>query len=250
VEGLRRTKRAAKDALRRCGYELRRVDAKPARSRLEAEFRQNAKAIEDRHGAQTTADVERLRAKYAEPVFGEMRVWDLVVQQARCIDSSDSGLFLASQEVHVLQMLDGMDRDGVTDPDLVLSAIIHDVGKLLLLTGEDPANVTGTNEPIGAYDDGCGLDNCVFQWNHDEFGYSGFKDYVPDHVAWLLRYHSIDPARWFHLMDERDRDYNERYFSPFRAYDQGSKSPYRVPVHRLEDFHDLIEAAFPDPIRF
>jgi inositol oxygenase len=147
-------------------------------------------------------------------------------------------------------MLDGMDRDAVTDPDLVLTALIHDVGKLLLLTGEDPANVTGTNEPIGEYDDGCGLDSCLFQWNHDEFGYSRFKDYVPDHVAWLLRYHSIDPTRWFHLMDERDRAYNERYFTPFRGYDQGTKSPYRVPVHRLEDFRDLIEAVFPDPIPF
>jgi inositol oxygenase len=239
-----------KGALRRSGYELRRVDAQPVRSRFEAEFRQNAKAIEDRHRAQSRADVDRLRAQYAEPVFGRARVWDLVVQQAQCVDRSDSGLFLASQEVHVLQMLDGMHGDGVADPDLVLTALIHDVGKLLLLTGEDPANVTGTNEPIGEYDDGCGLDHCVFQWNHDEFAYSRFKDHVPDHVAWLLRYHSIDPDRWLHLMDDRDREYNERYFTPFRRYDQGTKSPYRAPVHRLDDFRDLIDEAFPDPIPF
>ena len=247
---LRRTKRAVKGMLRSRGYELRPVDAPPPRSPAEAEFRVEARAIGARHEAQTRADVERLTQKYAEPIFGTTRVWDLVVQQARCVDPSDPGLFLASQEVHVLQMLDGMARDGVTDPDLVVTAIIHDLGKLLLLTGEDPANVVGTNGAIGEYDDGCGLDACVFHWNHDELAYTRFKDHVPDHVAWLLRYHSITPSRWLHLMDERDREYHERYFVPFARYDQGTKSRFRLPQQRLDDYRDLVERTFPDPIPF
>ena len=70
-----------------------------------------------------------------------------------------------------------------------VAALIHDVGKLLLLTGEDPANVVCTNWPIGEYDDGCGLDQCVFQWNHAE------------------------QSR--HLMDARDRTYNEQCLTAF-----------------------------------
>jgi predicted HD phosphohydrolase len=247
---LRRTKRAVKGILRSRGYELHPIGAPSRRSRFESEFRLRAQAIEERHRSQTRADVERLTQKYAEPVFGESRVWDLVVQQARCVDTSDRGLLLASQEVHVLQMLDAMQRDGVTDSELVLTAIIHDVGKLLLLTDEDPANVVGTNEAIGEYEDGCGLDACVFQWNHDEFAYTRFNEHVPDHVAWLLRYHSITPSRWLHLMDERDREYHERYFVPFTRYDQGTKSPFRLPAERLDDYRDLVERAFPDPIPF
>jgi Myo-inositol oxygenase len=237
-------------SLRRSGYEVRRVPTAPTAPLPDAEFKANARAIYQRHRAQTRAGVEALAKKYAAPVFGRVRVWDLVEQQAQCIDPSDRVLLCVSQEVHVLQMLDGMDRDGVTDPDLLLAALIHDVGKLLLLTGEDPANVVCTNEPIGDYDDGCGLDQCVFQWNHDEFGYSRFKDHVPEHIAWLLRYHSINPDEWLHLMDERDRAYNEKYFSVLKRYDQGTKSPYDLPVHRLADYRDLIEEAFPTPILF
>ena len=38
-------------------------------------------------------------------------------------------------------MLEAMARDGIDDPDLLLAVLIHDVGKLLLVVGEDPANV-------------------------------------------------------------------------------------------------------------
>ena len=249
MELLRRTARTFNRSLRRSGYEVRRVQSAAPAPRPDAEFHASARAINQRHCAQTIDDVRALEEKYGTPAFGRVRVWDLVERLAQCIDPSDGQLLCASQGVHALQILDGMHRDGITDPDLVVAALIHDIGKLLLLTGEDPANVVCNNEPIGLYDDGCGLDQCVFQWNHDEFAYSRFKDLVPDHVAWLLRYHSIDPDKWL-LMDERDRDYNERYFSVFTRYDQGTKSASDLPVHPLEDYRDLIEETFPTPIAF
>ena len=124
------------------------------------------------------------------------------------------------------------------------------VGKVLLLTGEDPANVVCANSPIGEFADGCGLDHTVLQWNHDEFGYTRFKDHVPEHVAWLVRYHGINMDSCVPLMDERDRAYHERYLTTFRHYDQGTKSPYTIPVSNLADYRDVIEEAFPSPIIF
>ncbi len=67
-------------------------------------------------------------------------------------------------------MLDAMDRDGIDDPELLLAVLVHDLGKLLLVAGEDPANVVCMNSPIGEPTPGVGLDQCTFQWNHDEFG--------------------------------------------------------------------------------
>ncbi|MBV8281968.1 MAG: hypothetical protein JO347_07890, partial [Candidatus Eremiobacteraeota bacterium] len=130
------------------------------------------------------------------------------------------------------------------------AALVHDIGKLLLLEREEPENVTCMNAPIGEYSRGAGLDNCVLQWNHDEFAYSRLNGNVPDHIAWLIRYHSIDVDRCEPLMDERDREYATRYLRPFQKYDQGSKSAFRLPTKTLTDYRELIETLFPKPILY
>jgi hypothetical protein len=155
-----------------------------------------------------------------------------------------------SQLTHSLQVADSMHAAGETNPDLVVAALVHDLGKLLLLAGEDPANVVGTSHPIGWHPSGCGLDRCVMQWNHDQIIYIRLKDQIPDHVAWLLRYHSIDPDRCARLMDDRDIDYTDRYLKPFMAHDAGSKSMFHIPVRPLDAYRDLIQSYFPEPILF
>src|SRR4051812_15921479 len=90
-----------------------------------------ASVIVARHDAQTVETVTRLRRKYAAPVFGQVRVWELLERLAQCIDPSDGRLFNTSQLVHVRQMLEAMERDGVATPDFVLAALVHDLGKTL-----------------------------------------------------------------------------------------------------------------------
>ena len=177
-----------------------------------------------------------LRRKYEAPALGDMRMWELVELLAQCVDPSDGRLFGASQLVHVLQMLEAMERDGVTDPDMLLAALVHDVGKVLLLLGEDPANVVCMTAPIGGHEPGVGLDNVTMQWNHDEFGFTRIADHVPDHIAWLVRYHSIVVDVCEPLMDARDRDYYDRYLRTFSHYDHETKTPFRLPAapdHRI-----------------
>jgi hypothetical protein len=244
------------------GMELRRIEApaptvtapeaapEPAPDPRTVDYFTQAREIDARHEAQTHDDVEALRRKYAEPVFGDVRVWNLLEQLAQCIDPSDCALFCTSQQTHVLQMLEAMARDGVDDPDLVLAVLVHDLGKLLLLTGEDPANVVCMNSPIGEHEPGIGLDQCAFQWNHDEFAWSRFRDLVPDGVAWLVRYHSIDPDAVVQLMDERDLAYRARYFDVFTCYDHGTKTPFHLPALSLDAYRDVVEDAFPEPIPF
>jgi inositol oxygenase len=238
-------KRAAGRAIRAVGYDVRRYDRLPTRR-----FWADAMPYAQRHEAQTLATVQELRERYRTPVFGEVTVWSRLGLLAHVIDRFDPILMNASQEVHTLQMVEAMRADGVHDDDLLLAGILHDVGKVLDLVGEDPANVFGRNDPIGEYDPGCGFDQVVFQWNHDEFAYSRFMGRVPDEVAWLLRYHSVVPKTCVHLMDDRDREYYDRYWTDFYRWDLHSKSVHAVPRTRLRDYRSLVEAAFPDPIPF
>ncbi len=213
-------------------------------------FVTRASGIVERHREQSIEQIEALRRKFDKPVFGKVRVWDLVERLGSCIDPTDQRLFCASQQVHVLQMLEAMEHDGTDTPDMVLVALIHDLGKVLLLTDEDPANVVCMNGPVGHQDQGAGLDAAVIQWNHDELAYQRLKEYIPEDLAWLIRYHSLEVEAASSLMDERDLDRTERLLIPFARYDHATKSPFNLPPANITRYRDVIEEAFPRRIRF
>ena len=218
--------------------------------RADRSFRKRAREIQQAHRAQTLASVAELARKYSKPVFGRVETWSLLERLADCVDPTDIALGGTSQQAHVLQVLEAMERDGVRDEHLRIAALVHDIGKLLLLTEEPPENVVCFNDPIGDWAPAVGLANCVLQWNHDEFGYSRLKDHVSEPVAWLVRYHSIRIEICAPLMDERDREYTERYLRPFQAYDQGSKSAHHVASRPIAAYRDLLDAALPRSIVF
>ncbi|MEO8303458.1 MAG: inositol oxygenase family protein [Betaproteobacteria bacterium] len=222
----------------------------PPQQALIDDYVRRAREIEARHDAQTVDDVAALRRKYAGPLLGRVSPWSLVERLGRCIDPTDQRLYCASQQMHVLQMIDAMEREGTANEEMLLVALVHDLGKVLLTTDEAPENIVCMNKPIRTCAPGGGLDNCVFQWNHDEFAYSRLKPYLPDGLAWLVRYHSILPATCEAFMDARDRDYFERYLRPFSRYDHGTKSPVYLPQRRIDDYRHVIERALPAFIDF
>jgi hypothetical protein len=133
--------------LARRGYEMRSMTPPEPEDIERARFGEAARIITRRHEAQSREDVSRLRSRYDRPIYGRIEVWTLMERLGRCIDPSDVRLYGARQHLHVLQVLAAMEADGVTDSDLLLAALVHDVGKLRLLIGE--------HEP------GIGLDRCA-----------------------------------------------------------------------------------------
>jgi len=234
--------------MRAPGVSTQVIPPVPSNEVLATNYAKRAQAIETRHAAQTLTTVADLRRRYAAPVFGRMPVWNAIEMLGRCIDPTDRRLFGASQHLHVLQILDAMESEGTASEEFVLAALLHDLGKLLLVADEAPENVVCMNDPIAAPGPGAGLDNCVLQWNHDEFAWSRLHDHLPDPLAWLIRYHSINVAACEPYFDARDRDYAARYLAPFARYDHGTKSPYNVPRRRLDDYRPIIERVFPAPI--
>lgn len=221
----------------------------PAQANVES-YRRRARSIIARHDAQDPEAVIALRRKYEAPLLGPVRPWQLVEMLARCVDPTDERLFCASQQIHVLQIIEAMENDGAATEEFLLAALVHDLGKVLLLAGEAPENVVGMNRPIRTAEPGAGLDQCLFQWNHDEFAYSRLKEHLPEGIAWLVRYHSIVPGSCEVYMNARDREYAERYLRPFARYDHRSKSPYFLPERRIEDYRHIVEQALPATIVF
>jgi predicted HD phosphohydrolase len=228
----------------------RRARPIPPHQVLVDEYVKRARAIESRHNAQTVEDVAALRRKYATPLLGRVSPWSLIERLGQCIDPTDQRLFGASQQLHILQIIDAMEEERTATDEMVLVALVHDLGKVLLLTDEAPENIVCMNRPIRVCEPGGGLDNCVFQWNHDEFAYSRLKEFLPDGLAWLVRYHSILPATCEPYMDARDRDYYRRYLQPFSRYDHETKSPVYLPKRRLADYRHVVERSLPASIAF
>jgi hypothetical protein len=213
------------------------------------EFRERAKGINARHAAQSLDDVARLRARYAEPIVGDEAPVRLVEMLGQVVDPANPFLGCASQLTHVLQVLDAMDADGASD-EMRFFALVHDLGKLALLQGELPEHVEGNGRRvIGDPEPGVGLDRCTLQFAHGEIVWQRIGHLVPDHLAWLLRYHDMVVGDCRPYFDDRDREYCERWYGPFVRYDR-TFSAFALPTKRLGDHAHLLAAHLPERISF
>ena len=233
------------------GYQARRLRRPdPPGGSTTTEFRRRAAAIRSAQARQTVEEVAALRRKYQDPIFGKARVWDMIEKLGMCVDSSDDSLMLSSQFLHVQQILEAMERDGVEDRDLFLVALLRDIGKVMLLANAAPEHVVGYITPLGQPAQGIGLENVVFQFGHDEFVYSRLKDLVPEHIAWTIRYHSglVDALRPY--CNEKDLAHLDGCLARFQPFDLCSKSFGHMPRVDMAKYRALIEDTFPHPILF
>ena len=213
-------------------------------------FVTEAAQIRQVQAKQTIETIALLRRKYQDPVFGKARVWEMIEKLGMCIDASDDSLMLASQYLHVQQILEAMEHDGVPDRDLFLVALLHDIGKVMLLAGEAPDHVVGYINPKNDPPHGAGLEQVIFQFGHDEFAYSRLKDHVPEHIAWTIRYHSASAREIAPYCNERERGFLDHWLAKFQPYDQGRKSYSHLPRVDMAKYRALIEETFPHPIVF
>jgi inositol oxygenase len=144
-----------------------------------------------------------------------------------------------------------------------LTGLIHDLGKLLFFYGaEGQWDVVGDTFPVGCafdksiiypdtfkgnpdhdnpiystkdgiYTPGCGLDNIMLSWGHDEYLYHVVKDQstLPPEALAMIRYHSFYPwhsaGAYTEFMDEHDHAMLEavRAFNPYDLYSKSDNVP-------------------------
>jgi hypothetical protein len=213
------------------------------------DFRERAFAIQRNSRKQTLEDVARLRKKYEQPILGEVRVERLLELLAQIIDPTNFYLYVGSQLTHTLQVLESMEQAGITDKEFLATTLIHDLGKLAVLKGEDWENLEGGGKiPLGDNVPGSGFANCTFNWDHADVVHARFKPYVSEDMQWLLEWHSIQPA-CEPLMDASDRARFEKYYKPFVRHDR-TFIFHHLPKKRLSDYLPLLHEFFPEPILF
>ena len=246
----------------------------PARDTVREFYRLN-------HQYQTYEFVLKKREEFLGFDKKEMTVWDAFEFLNQLVDDSDPDTDL-SQLQHLLQTSEAIRADG--HPDwMVLTGLMHDMGKVLCLFGEPQWAVVGDTFPVGcAYSDKivypeffknnpdfdneqyntkygvyqpkCGLKNVHMSWGHDEYVYQMLKDYLPEPALYMLRYHSFYSQHrengYDHLMDDHDREMF-KYVDLFNPYDLYSKNPNPPDWNQLRPYYqDLVSKYLPETIKF
>ncbi|KAL0308539.1 UNVERIFIED_CONTAM: Inositol oxygenase 1 [Sesamum radiatum] len=154
-----------------------------------------------------------------------MSVWECCELLNEYVDESDPDLD-EPQIQHLLQTAEAIRRDYPDQDWLHLTALIHDLGKVLLhpaFGGEPQWCVVGDTFPLGCafsdaivhhkffignpdsrnpdyntklgiYIDNCGLENVTMSWGHDEYMYlvaKGNNTTLPPAALFIIRYHSF-----------------------------------------------------------
>jgi len=248
--------------------------AAPARDSVSAFYEAN-------HRQQSLDFVRGKRAQYLGLNHRTMAPWDALLWMDTLVDDSDPDTNL-SQLQHALQTAEAIRKDG--HPEwFIVTGLMHDLGKALCLFGEPQWAVVGDTFPVGCawsptnvypeyfasnpdlarpelqtengiYEPGCGLDQVLMSWGHDEYLYHVLRDHLPLPALYMIRYHSFYPAHrheaYQHLMNEQDRTMF-RHVSEFNPYDLYSKVATPADQKALEPYYrDLLTRHLPAQLRF
>src|SRR6201985_748505 len=150
------------------------------------------------HANQTLDFVLQKEKEFLGLNRGKKSIWEAADYLNTLVDDSDPDTDLTQIE-HLLQTSEAIRKDG--HPRwMVLTGLIHDLGKVLCLYGEPQWAVVGDTFPVGCawsndivfpeflednadravadyqtacgiYEPGCGLDQVLMTWGHDEYLY-------------------------------------------------------------------------------
>ncbi|KAL0637386.1 hypothetical protein Q9L58_003589 [Maublancomyces gigas] len=254
-----------------------------------AQFRQYLNASErvksfyrEQHEKQTVAYNLKARINFKTKRKAKMTVWEAMEKLNTLIDESDPDTSL-SQIEHLLQTAEAIRRDG-KPRWMQVTGLIHDLGKLLFFfDAEGQWDVVGDTFPIGCafdnriilsetfknnpdynhpvystefgiYHEGCGLENVMLSWGHDEYLYHVVKHQskIPDEGLAMIRYHSFYPwhkeGAYYKLMNDHDREMLKAV-QAFNPYDLYSKSDDTPTVEELRPYYmELVDEFFPEKI--
>ncbi len=263
------------------------ADSSFDKSKDKTQFRQYEDACDrvknfykEQHTKQTVAYNLKARLNFKTQTRARMSVWEAMLKLNELIDESDPDNELPQIE-HALQTAEAIRRDG-KPKWFQLTGFIHDLGKLLyFFDAEGQWDVVGDTFVVGCeysdkivygkdsfvenedynhsiystkygiYSPGCGLENIMISWGHDEYLYHICKDQstLPPEALAMIRFHSFYPwhreGAYRHFMNDSDKKllYATQAFNPYDLY---SKSDGLVDKIELVNYYkNLINEYFP-----
>ncbi|KAB2088534.1 hypothetical protein ES319_A03G004200v1 [Gossypium barbadense] len=239
------------------------------------------------HINQTYDFVKQMREEYMKLDKAEMGIWECCELLNEVVDDSDPDLD-EPQIQHLLQSAEAIRKD-YPNEDWYDNFAFTDLGKILVLPkfgGLPQWTVVGDTFPVGCafdesnvhhkyfkenpdfnnpkyntrngvYIEGCGLDNVLMSWGHDDYMYMVAKENgttLPSAGLFIVRYHSFYPLHKYgaysQFMNEEDKE-NFKWLKVFNKYDLYSKSKLLVDVEKVKPYYEsLIAKYFPAKLKW
>ena len=233
------------------------------------------------HAHQTYEFVKAKKRQYLSLERERMTVWEMLDHLHDLVDESDPDTSF-TQTDHALQTAEAA-RAANQPPWMIVTGLIHDLGKVLCKFGEPQWAVVGDTNPVGCrfsgkivhseffalnpdsthpvysteygvYEQGCGLENVELSWGHDEYLFHVVRDSLPPEALYMIRYHSFyawhREGEYGWLCNDRDRAML-KWVRAFNRYDLYSKDNDRPNIDELRPFYeDLAHEFFPQPLRW
>lgn len=229
------------------------------------------------HTKQTVDFVTRKHQEYFPLRKKQMSLWQAFDLLDEIIDASDPDSE-KKQTLHALQTAEAIRKDG--HPRwLILTGLIHDMGKLLTTFGEPQWAVVGDTFPVGCsfessniffeffqdhpdllcekynhkygiYQPNCGFNQLIMSFGHDEYIYQVMKPYLPKEALYILRFHSFYPAHfedgYQHFKNKEDEELLP-FLKIFQKYDLYTKHDEEIDLEAVLPFYkELVKEFLPD----
>lgn len=239
------------------------------------------------HTNQTVEFVKSKHEKWLKFDHLEASVMDALEMLNELVDESDPDIDLPNI-IHAFQTAERI-REEHPDKDwLQLVGLVHDLGKVMAFYEEPQWAVVGdtfvvgcrpqpsivfadssfhdnpdTKDPayntdLGIYQAGCGLDNVLMSWGHDEYLYQVLKNHpgmtIPQEGLNCIRFHSFYPwhsgGDYKFLEEEKDKEMLP-WILEFNKFDLYTKSTKVPDVEALKPYYQgLIDKYIPGQIKF
>ncbi|VDM55648.1 unnamed protein product [Angiostrongylus costaricensis] len=177
------------------------------------------------HQRQTVQFVDEMHHKWLGFNHDRMAIMEALDLLSNFLDESDPDVDVANLD-HAYQTAERLRKSHPDKPWMHLAGLVHDLGKLMSVKGEEQWAVTGDTYPVGCapseeivfgtssfegnpdilnpkyntelgmYRAGCGLENLKMCWGHDEYMYQVLVNHgcnLPEEALYAIRFHSFYP---------------------------------------------------------
>ncbi|KAK0426558.1 hypothetical protein QR680_009771 [Steinernema hermaphroditum] len=238
------------------------------------------------HRFQTVDFVRQMHKKWLGFSHASLTVMECLDLLNNLVDESDPDVDDANL-VHAYQTAESLRAAYPEKPWLHLAGLVHDLGKVMSCWGEEQWAVTGDTYPVGCrpvdsivyglesfkenedlqhevyssrngmYEEGCGVENLLMTWSHDEYLYRVLVNHgttLPDDALYAIRFHSFYPyhnsREYTQFETARDRQLLPAILE-LNSCDLYSKSEERPDIEALRPYYQsLIDQYIPGVVHW